>query len=212
MTKRTISATNEAETLKRYVKVVFFVRLDFSSGVKRFHSEIGPKTATHPVYGAEVYDGIGTFGGIVGDVKESISGAPIAMQLGLSGVDATLVNTAFTDNYYRRSAELMIGIEDNDGDLVDDPEILFSGYMDKIDIALAKHTANMQLNLESRATLFQRASDLRVTDEDLQAENTGDLMFEYVYQMSDLILRWGGQNTSFGRGGGTPTLPRTRVR
>lgn len=191
--KRTISATNETAFLAPNVKMVIFARLDFSSGVQRFHTEIGPKTATHPIYGAELYTGIGTFGGITGDVKESVSGAPIGLTIALTGVDSALITTALTDDYFRREAELMIGVEDEAGDLIDDPEILFSGYMDKVDISFTKNTGSMLLSLESRGTNFLGSSDWRFTDEDLQAEYPGDLMGEYIYQMADLVLRWGAQ-------------------
>lgn len=191
--KRTISATNESEFLNKELKVVIFVRLDFSSGVQRFHTEIGPKTAVHPVHGSEIYTGIGDFGGIVGDVKESTSGAPIGMRIALTGVKASLINTALTDDYFRREAEMMIGLENEAGDLIDDPEILFSGYMDKIDISLVKNSGDMVLQLESRGTNLLTASDLLFTDEDKQREVSGDLFGEYIYRMTDLVLRWGSE-------------------
>lgn len=189
--KRTISATNEAEFLTKEIKIVVFARLDFSSGVQRFHTEIGNKTATHPVFGAELYLGIGDFGGITGDVKESVSGAPIGITLALTGVDSSLINKAFTDDYFRRDADVMIGLEDETGALIDDPEILFSGFMDKIDIIFLKNKGQISLQLESRGTNLLTASDLRYTDEDKQRETSGDLFAEYIFRMSDLVLRWG---------------------
>ena len=199
--KRTISAANEAATLASHVKLIVFARLDFPSGVKRFHTEIGPRTATHPVYGAESYIGVGDFGGIEGEVTETLSGAPATLGLVLTGLDTTLINTALTEDYFRRSAELMLGLEDSTGNLVDDPVVLFSGYMDKIDIAMNPGESGIRLSLESRATNLLRSSDWRVTDEDLQAENPGDLLFEYVYQMADLVLRWGRHTPQYGGGG-----------
>lgn len=189
--KRDIDAANETATLTQLVKPVYFVRLDFSSGVERYHTEIGPITATHPIHGSEVYTGIGDFGGIEGEVKESVSGAPVAIKLSLTGVKSSLINTALVDEYYRRDAELMVGLEDESGDLIADPEILFSGFMDKIDISLNTALGQMQLTCESRGTNLQRSSDHRFTDEDKQIEVNGDLMGEYIYRMADLQLFWG---------------------
>lgn len=203
--KRTISSTNETATLAANTKIVIFVRLDFSSGVQRWHSEIGPKTATHPTYGAEAYTGIGDFGGISSELKEGISGAPEPLTLAITGVDSSIVNMVLVDDYFRREAELMLGIEDAAGDLVDDPIILYSGYMDKVDAAAKENQAQMQLNLESRGTNFLSASDLRFTDEDLQAEYPGDLMGEYIYRMYDLQLHWAGKTTAWTIGGAAPT-------
>lgn len=54
------------------------------------------------------------------------------------------------------------------------------------------------MNLESRGTQFLSSSDLRFTDEDLQAKFTGDILGEYIYQMADLTLRWGGFSVTIG--------------
>ena len=101
------------------------------------------------------------------------------------------MSRALVDDYFRRDADLMIGLEDASGDLIADPEILFSGYMDKVDITLAQGLGTMTMSLESRGTKFLSSSDRRYTDEDKQAEVTGDLFAEYIYRMIDLQLRWG---------------------
>ncbi len=112
-------------------------------------------------------------------------------------------NTIITDDYYRRDFELMIGLLDATGTLLANPEILFSGFMDKADLVLTDAAGKIQLVCESRATNLQRASDLRFTDEDLQVEFSGDLMGEYIYRMLDLKLYWGDREVggwSTGRG------------
>lgn len=192
--KRDIAAANETALLAQVVKMVYFVRMDFSSGVQRMHTEIGPKTATHPIHGAEVYTGIGDFGGITSAVIESVSKAPQTLQLSLTGVKASLITTALTDDYFRRDVEVMLGLEDTAGDLISDPEILFSGFMDTVNLTLDKDLGAMTLVCESRGTNFQRASDHRFSDEDKQVEVNGDLFAEYAYRMIDLQLRWGDTN------------------
>ncbi len=194
MSKRTITATNEAGFLAANVKIVIFARLDFASGAQRFHTEVGPKTVTSAIYGSELYLGVGDFGGIGGDIKESIAGAPIKMTLALTGVDAGLINTFLTDDYFRREAEIMIGIEDDQGDMIDNPEVLFSGYMDKVDMVITPGGGQATMALESRGTNLLTSSDVRYTDEEKQAEVNGDLFGEYIYRMMDLVLRWGSKD------------------
>ncbi len=203
--KRTISATNETATLQKVLKLVYFVRMDFAAGVKRMHTEIGPTTATHPVHGAELYLGIGDFGGLGGAVVESVSGAPQAIRLNLTGVKASLISDTLTDDYYRRDIDIMLGLEDAAGDLEDDPEILFSGFMDKVDVALNEGMGQMSMTCESRGTNLLRSSDHRFTDEDKQAELAGDLIAEYVHRMIDLQLVWGEKEIlGVPPGGGEP--------
>ena len=202
--KRTISATNETASLAQVVKPVFYTRLDFSTGVQRFHTEIGPRTVTHPTFGAELYTGIGDFGGLSSEVKESTTGTPHSVTLSLTGLKASLINLALTDDYFRRDAEIMLSLEDGNGVLLDDPIILFSGYMDKVDMTLGEGIANLSMVLESRGTNLLTASDWRFTDEDKQTEVSGDLAGEYIWMMIDLQLKW-GEIPVYGGSPGSPT-------
>lgn len=208
--KRSITAANETATLAQLVKPVYFARLDFSSGVERYHTEIGPTTATHPIHGAESYLGLGDFGGIDGQVVESVSGSPQSLKLSLSGVNATLINMSLTDDYYRRDVEIMLGLEDEAGDLIANPEILFSGFMDTIAVSLSQGIGQMTLTCESRGTNLQRSSDWRFTDEDKQIEVSGDLLGEYIFRMADLQLFWGDRAFNSPFGSSSPRDPGTR--
>ncbi len=190
--KRNISALNEGALNARVVRPIMFLRLDFFTGVQRYHTEIGPRDAVHPIFGLETYTGIGDFGGITSNITESIAQAPQAVKFSLTGVKASLISDAFLDDYHRRDAEAMFGFDDENGDLIDDPVILWSGFMDKVDITLGDQTGEMTLTCESRATIGQQASDLRFSDEDLQAAVPGDLAGEYIFRMGDLVLSWGG--------------------
>lgn len=190
--KRNISALNEAALNARVVRPILFLRLDFFSGVQRFHTEIGPRDAVHPIFGLETYLGLGDFGGISSNVTEDISQSPSAVKFSLTGVKSSLIQIALDDAYHRRDAEAMFGFDDENGELIDDPVIVWSGYMDKADIVLGKQTGEITLTCESRLTIGQQSSDLRFSDEDLQAAVPGDLAGEYIFRMGDLILQWGG--------------------
>jgi len=190
--KRNISALNEGALNARVVRPILFLRLDFFSGVQRFHTEIGPRDAVHPIFGNETYLGVGDFGGISSNVTEDISQAPSAVKFSLTGVKSSLIQIALDDAYHRRDAEAMFGFDDENGDLIDDPVIVWSGYMDKADIVLGKQTGELTLTCESRLTIGQQSSDLRFSDEDLQAAQPADLAGEYIFRMGDLILQWGG--------------------
>jgi hypothetical protein len=160
--KRTISALNEGALNARVVRPILFLRLDFFTGVKRFHTEIGDRDAVHPIFGNETYTGVGDFGGISSNITESIAQAPQAVKFSLT--------------------EAMFGFDDENATLIDDPVIVWSGFMDKVDITLGNNTAEMTMTCESRATIGQQSSDLRFSDEDLQAAVTGELGGEYIFR------------------------------
>jgi hypothetical protein len=64
--------------------------------------------------------------------------------------------------------------------------------MDKAGISIGQGKAEITLSCETRATNLASASDLRFSDEDLQAAFNGDLAGEYIFRMADLVLNWGG--------------------
>lgn len=208
--KRDMAAANETGFLQPHLGIIYYVRMDFSSGVQRFHSRIGPKTATHPIHGSEVYTGVGDFGGIEGDVVESIASLPQALAVSITGVKSAFNNIIITDNYFRRDVDIMVGLfNPSTGVLLADPEILYSGFMDKADLVLTEKAGRISLSCESRATILQRASDWRFTDEDLQIEYPGDLMGEYIYKMLDLKIYWGDKEVGgWGTGGPSPESER----
>jgi hypothetical protein len=192
MTTRDISAANISALEGSVVRPILFVRLDFDVTVRRFHTEIGPRTATHPDHGAEVYTGVGDFGGIVGDVTESIGSAPLEVRIALSGINSALITESLGDDYHLRDVDIMLGLDNASGSLVADPVILWGGYMDKPGFTFEKGKADLIMTCESKATRLQETPDLRFTDEQLQAEYSGDLAAEYVFRMPDIILEWGG--------------------
>ena len=85
----------------------------------------------------------------------------------------------------------MLGFDNESGVLLDDPVILDSRFMDKLNVTLNKGIATMQLSCESRAILLTGNSDLRFTDEQKQTDVPGDLAGEYIYRMLDIILKFG---------------------
>jgi len=202
MTIRDISTDNVNALNSSVVRPILFARMDFGSGVKRFHTEVGPRTATTVLYGAELYLGIGAFGGISGDIKETVSAAPEGVQLSLTGVDPAMIADATTDDYHRRDVDILFGFDDINGELIDDPVIVWSGYMDHAVISLGQSMGELTLVCESRGTNGRGRSDLRFTDEDKQAANSGDLAGEYVFRMVDLQLKWGGDQVAAGGGRG----------
>lgn len=197
ITSATISALGLAT-----IRPILFARLDFASGALRVHTEIGPRTVTHPVHGSEIYTGLGDFGGISGSFVESVGNAANPIKLALAGVNSSLAALALdSSEYHWRNVDLMFGFDDSDGQLVDDPVVLTTYYMDTCDLTLEEGRADIIMTCESRAAILQDASDLRFTDEQLQSDYSGDLGGEYIYRMLDIELPWGDGKVSAERPG-----------
>lgn len=200
--KREITTANENATLAAVARPTWFLRMDFSSGVKRFHTGIGDRDAVHPVHGSETYTGAAEFGSVAKSVVESIGSDAKSISFKLSGVDTNEISDVITDDYFRRDVDLMLGLDDENGDLIDDPVLINTWLMDHATIALGKEFGEMNMQAESRALLMEVGSDWRFTDEDLQSAFSGDKAGEYFYRMLDLVIKWGGSNTNYRTGGG----------
>ena len=215
MADRGLSGANLSAVQASSVKAVAFVRMDFLAGIRRFHTLIGDLTITHPIFGAETYNGIGDFGGISA-VEETIDSRAVGVKLVLSGVSTPLITALKTDTYHRRPASLLIGLRNlATGVLVDDPIEVWAGVMDKGDIGMAKNSGRIVMNCESDADTLRDTSGWLFNDEDQQAIHPGDKAFEYLDQIALMgSIRWGDKTaipplgSPGGRGGdGSPAPP-----
>jgi hypothetical protein len=153
MTTRDITTANINALSGAVVRPIMFVRLDFDVTVRRYHTEIGNRTATHPDHGAETYIGVGDFGGIVGDLTENIGQAAQEVRIALSGINSDLITESLGDDYHLRDVDIMLGLDNASGQLVTDPVILWAGYMDKPGFTFDKGKADLIMTCESKLTL-----------------------------------------------------------
>lgn len=193
------SATNEAAAERPSVKIFVACDLDFVSGHVRAHDGIGTIS-----FGANDYAGIGTFGGIE-IAEESIEVIARPIKLTLAGVDentlpAPLVAEALEEGstYQGRAAILYLGLCDNDSNqLIDTPEILWEGKMDRMEVRLDAGVGEITLYCEHRLRTAPRIA--RYTHEDQQLAYSGDRFFDLVPKIAGYAGKWGARDISIAR-------------
>jgi hypothetical protein len=186
---RFVSGTNETAAAQSTVRLFVAVALDFASGMVRAHDGLGTIT-----WSSNSYEGVGRFGGI--DLTEEtidIIAKPVGLQI--SGVDSALVATALTEVYQGRQATVYFGLVNPETNvLVDTPEVLWEGRMDRMNIKLRASTGEITLSCEHRLRREPRIA--RYTHADLQIAYSGDRFFDLVPKIAGFRGTWGAKGVS----------------
>lgn len=204
---RSIDSATLAAIEADSANIVYFIELEIDLTASpqvtlRLHSGLGQIT-----WGSKVWTGGGSLLGIQ-SISESNTPNPAPLKATLSGVDSSVTNVVFNTNYYRKPCKLYLGAL-SDGALVADPDIIFSGFIEKIDMTLGGEEGDsVELTAESEFILFKRTRNVRYTDRQLQSEYSGDLGFEFLEYSSTAKVVWRGKEN--GMGGNQQTTPSFR--
>lgn len=209
MTDRTLTAGFKTETVSPSLIEVIFAEFMFATPV-RVWTGLGPKVATMPGGSSQTWIGVGDLGGIE-SITESADRRRNGVLFSLSGVDTGLLDDVLTDNYQGKDVTVWEAYIDDNGALIADPALAYSGLMDTMGIVDGDPTGIIKLQCENRDILLQRTSRSFYTDEQQQANFSGDLGLEFIKELQKKQIIWGapGQGTGTVGGGGTGSLRNT---
>lgn len=196
---RGLSAGNLSAIAQPHIRPIVFVKLEFDGGTEYVHNAVGTFT-----WGSQTWTGIGALGEI-GALEEGLDLSPFGVTLQLNALNPDLMAVATGEEVFNRRATIYIGFLDENGALVADPQVRWSGYMDHISVRLGGDDGLM-LQCENSFRFFDRANGSLFTDEEQQRLYPGDVFFEFLDQMIDVQITWGpggGTNRL-----GTPATPR----
>ena len=179
--------TNVANALAtQHVSLVTFVQLAFPSGTVYLHNSIGTYT-----FGGNDYLGVGDLGAI-SPLEEGADISPYQITLSLSGLDSTIAGAALTEDYYMHAVTVLLGVLNADDALLADPTVVFEGFRDQMNISVGADGGDViTLTAESELARFDKASNIKYTDIQLQSEFSGDLAFEFMPDIEGAKIRWG---------------------
>lgn len=178
------------------VRPVLFVQCAFDSGALNLWGGIGNLTAN----GVE-YIGAGTLIS-VSSVKESSDLQANGVSVELSGVSEPLLSKARDEDYQGRELKVLLGAMDSDNALINNPFIIFSGFMDTMSINDAGDTSTITVSVENRLIEFERSRQRRYTAEDQKIDYPNDLGLEFVTEIAEKEIVWGRANVTGGGGNG----------
>jgi hypothetical protein len=196
----TLSPTNKLALEAEHTARVYFIYLDLANDPLRACTG----TRTYTTLG---YDwlGIGEIGGL-GNIVEAVDVSARPMSFGLSGVDPWIVEPLLSRvNYKNRDAKIYMGILLPDDELLDEPDLVWSGRMDVGSVTYDKNLAACLLVCEPDSARLLRNNVSRYSNADHQLYYPGDKFYEFITEISQKDLTWGGRSyggTSSGGGGG----------
>lgn len=159
-------------------------------------------------YGGETYTGLGDLLSI-SEIKETADVQATGMNVSLAGVKSSLVTIAKDHEYQGRPLTVRLGAFDSSGDLVADPVIIFSGFMDTMTIAEAGQYSSITIAVENKLIAFERSKVRRYTAEDQKIDHPTDKGFEFVTAIVEKEIIWGRPTGAAGSGtdDGSGTTP-----
>ena len=179
-----------------HVSLVTFAKLEFPSGTLYLHNSIGTYT-----WGGNDWLGTGDLGEI-SQIEEGAQISPYKLTLTLSGLDATISGAALTEDYYLQPVTVYLGALNPDDELIADPTVVWEGAMDQMEISVGAEGGDaIVLTAESELARFDKASNLKYTDAQLQSDSAGSLGFEFMADIEGSKIRWGDANSDSVAGG-----------
>lgn len=190
------------------LSTLLLIRIDFSSGIQRYHSGV------HSVYydegsGPEEYLGVGNLGA-VDPIEESMENQAHGINVTLSGIDTTQLNLVVEEDYQGRPVDLFVAHYDIEAAAIVEAQNIFTGGIDTIAISKGVK-GSMIMQVEHESAQYDTPNTFRATDEDHQKNHPGDLFFDQVHNVVNNELVWGdvawtgvygeGSDGSAGRGG-----------
>ena len=153
------------------------------------------------VIGGSTYTGAGSLLSI-GNVQENLELSSNGVAVAISGMDATVVNLALTENYQNRPIIIYLGYVMGGTNEVAGTLTLFKGRMTSLVINDTPQGSTVTIDAESRLVDLDRPSNFRYTKESQNFLHDGDTGFNRVASLQDKQINWGKTSSTAGGGGG----------
>lgn len=111
----------------------------------------------------------------------------------LSGVPASLIEMALNDTQYTRVGSLRVVFLDASESVIDSL-LLFSGYLDRVDIYEGADETNISMAYEAKTRRLIIERDIPWSNAYQRSAYPGDKGFEYLVQLNSKSIYWGRQD------------------
>lgn len=195
---RTLTTAMSNALVADVVRPIYLVRMVFDSSDLNVWSGMGDLS-----YGGETYTGLGDLLSI-SEIKETADVQATGMNVSLAGVKSSLVTIAKDQDYQGRELTVSLGAFDSSGDLIADPVIIFSGFMDTMTINEAGEYSSITIAVENKLIAFERSKVRRYTAEDQKINHPTDKGFEFVTAIVEKEIFWGRPTPTSNMNNGIP--------
>lgn len=194
---RNLSTEMQAVSTAEVVRPIMFVECEFDSGDINLWNGVGSLT-----YNGKNYIGAGNLLAVE-PVSESTDLRANGTSVTLSGLNNTLVGLAKDEDYQGRALTVKLGAMDESNDVIADPVIMFSGFMDTMMLTDSGESSTITIDVENKLIQMDRARVRRFTDNDQRIDYPNDDGFSFVTKIQDREINWGVPFPNAERTGGT---------
>ena len=166
-------------------ELFFAVKAEFDTSTIRLWTGIDDLSI-----GGATYTGAGSLLDI-SDVEETQELKSSGLSITLSGMDATVLDYALTENYQNRPITLFLGYLSGSTNETVGTLTLFKGRMISMTVNDTPDGANITLDCENRLVDLNRPSNFRYTKDSQEFLHTGDKGFDRVASLQDKEIIWG---------------------
>lgn len=183
---RGLTAGMVTEVTATELSPILLLKAEFDSGDVRLWTGTGEIT-----FDGEVYSGGGDFLG-VSSVEETQDIEANNVTATLTGIKSSLLSIALSEDYQDRPATIWFGVlNDATGALIADPEKMFAGRMDVMNIEYSGEDATISIRAEGNLITLKRPKERRYTAEDQKTDHSTDTFFDQVESLQDTQVAWG---------------------
>jgi hypothetical protein len=182
---RDLTASVQAAIDAAEVKPFLLFEGNFSSGTVRMWSGYGDLS-----WNGFTWVGAGNLAA-VSPVNENDEIRANGITVSLSGIPSEMISLVLNEVGQGRLGRLYIGFLDASDAIIADPILSFEGRLDVPALEDNGETAMITITYESRLIDLQRARESRYTNEEQKRLYPGDVGFEFVPYLQDVVLNWG---------------------
>jgi len=146
---------------------------------------------------SQTYTGLGNLISI-GQVQESAETKANGIKISASGLNTSVLASALTQTQQGVVVNVYFGVlttTSNAQAVVDTPYEIFSGFVDTVQISEEGDTSVISFDIESKLISLERPLDFRYTDQDQKHFFPNDKGLEFVDDLQDKKIIWGGGTT-----------------
>ncbi len=186
---RTIGTNFQAQLDSSQLQPFYAVSLGFSP------TKLNVWTGYNDLFiDSETYVGSGNLLSI-SQIEESAEIRATGIKISLSGIPSSLLSEILTEDAQGTVAEVFFGVlqtSDNQTVIVDTPYKLFGGFIDIMTIIENGNESIVSVSVENALITLEKAKDRRYTDQDQKNLFSGDKGLEFVDDLQDQSIAWGG--------------------
>lgn len=168
------------------IKPFYAVQLELDDGPLRLWTGYGNATIN-----SNMFLGAGNLLGFSGfEEVNDLSAKSITITL--DGLDEAILSLALSTPIRNRKVRVYFGVIDGSGTF--HSVEIFTGRANKIPFEDNGETGTVQLEVDSKLVILEKASNWRYTHESHQSRHPGDTFFSFVADLQDKDIIWGRAN------------------